>query len=358
MEEDFLSFSNSMVESSATFPVKLFALMMYECGDIIDWLPHGMAFRINDVNAFAREIVPRYFKQSKLTSFQRQLNLYGFRRLTKGEDQGAYFHPKFQRNRKDLLLEIRRLPGKGSAPPVDYSGYEDFLTPRFNTMPHNNVNNSNHSTSYNLRTADSVKVNKQFENYALTDPKSTSLTSRKLRANSDIQSNQNKKLHSYNNNSLSNPTNQPIIPQKRSLDENSSHNTYNTIKPVYNTTRIGYSYNQLSNELPKSKSRITMNIGYEHKIPAASSYPPYKSIQSSKVDSDYNNLSNLKNNSSLDSLTTTQTDFDSLMLPLESVSFDEYNRKRFGIAKSGSDTELELDQIDFDSMFSGLPVLP
>jgi hypothetical protein len=49
---------------------------------------------------------------TKLTSFQRQLNLYGFRRITKGCDQGAYFHPKFHRGRKDLLQDIKRITGK------------------------------------------------------------------------------------------------------------------------------------------------------------------------------------------------------------------------------------------------------
>lgn len=47
-----------------------------------------------------------------MTSFQRQLNLYGFRRVTKGEDVGSYYHPKFQKGRRDLIAEIKRLPGK------------------------------------------------------------------------------------------------------------------------------------------------------------------------------------------------------------------------------------------------------
>ena len=51
---------------------------------------------------------------TKLTSFQRQLNLYGFRRITKGDDHGAYFHPNFQRGRKDLVANIRRLPVKAT----------------------------------------------------------------------------------------------------------------------------------------------------------------------------------------------------------------------------------------------------
>ena len=49
---------------------------------------------------------------TKLTSFQRQLNLYGFRRVTRGEDQGAYYHQNFRRGQKEAVSEIRRLPGK------------------------------------------------------------------------------------------------------------------------------------------------------------------------------------------------------------------------------------------------------
>jgi hypothetical protein len=61
-----------------------------------------------------------YFSEdTKLTSFQRQLNLYGFRRITKGDDHGAYFHPNFQRGRRDLISNIRRLPSKSNRFSVD-----------------------------------------------------------------------------------------------------------------------------------------------------------------------------------------------------------------------------------------------
>lgn len=52
----------------------------------------------------------RYFKQSKWTSFQRQLNLYGFVRLNQqGRDRGAYWHPLFLRGMTHFLPKIHRV---------------------------------------------------------------------------------------------------------------------------------------------------------------------------------------------------------------------------------------------------------
>jgi HSF-type DNA-binding len=56
----------------------------------------------------------RYFKQSKLTSFQRQLNLYGFNRLTRGLDRGAYYHELFLRGKPALCHRMFRIKIKGT----------------------------------------------------------------------------------------------------------------------------------------------------------------------------------------------------------------------------------------------------
>ena len=48
-------------------------------GHIISWAPHGRCVIIHKPKEFV-EILPTYFKLSKLASFQRQLNLYGFQR--------------------------------------------------------------------------------------------------------------------------------------------------------------------------------------------------------------------------------------------------------------------------------------
>ena len=48
------------------------------------------------------------FLEQKYASFTRQLNIYGFR-FTKS---GSYFHPYFQRGRKELLCQVIRVPVK------------------------------------------------------------------------------------------------------------------------------------------------------------------------------------------------------------------------------------------------------
>jgi hypothetical protein len=63
------------------------------------------------------------------------LNLYGFRRIARGEDLGCYFHPNFHRGRKDLLKEIKRLPVKGSL--MNYEQVLALHNSRSNSIPTN-----------------------------------------------------------------------------------------------------------------------------------------------------------------------------------------------------------------------------
>ena len=58
--------------------------------------------------------MPLYFNQTKLTSFQRQLNLYGFRRITTGKDRGGYYHELFLRHKLFLCQRISRVRVKGN----------------------------------------------------------------------------------------------------------------------------------------------------------------------------------------------------------------------------------------------------
>jgi len=97
------------------FPEKLMEVLdRGDMEDIVRWMPHGRAFMVLQPQSFVKEVLPRFFKQSKFMSFTRQLNLWGFKRITKGTDSGAYYHELFLRGRPRLCMKMRRQKIKGT----------------------------------------------------------------------------------------------------------------------------------------------------------------------------------------------------------------------------------------------------
>ncbi len=59
------------------------------------------------------DILLVHFRHQKYTSFQRQLNLYGFRKIMRGPNLGSYAHEHFLRDRPEVLHFVRRVsPGQ------------------------------------------------------------------------------------------------------------------------------------------------------------------------------------------------------------------------------------------------------
>lgn len=97
------------------FPEKLMEVLdRGDMDNIITWLPHGRAFIVRHAQQLREVVLPRFFKQSKFMSFTRQLNLWGFKRITKGTDGGAYYHELFLRGRPLLSMLMRRQKIKGT----------------------------------------------------------------------------------------------------------------------------------------------------------------------------------------------------------------------------------------------------
>lgn len=75
------------------FPVKLQQILSNpDIQDIVFWLPHGRSWRILKQKAFEEKVIPLYFKHGRYASFARQVNGWGFRRMTKGIDYNSYYH--------------------------------------------------------------------------------------------------------------------------------------------------------------------------------------------------------------------------------------------------------------------------
>jgi hypothetical protein len=66
---------------------------------IVGWHDDGLCFKVHDPDAFTKQILPLHFREAKYRSFQRQLNLYGFQRITAVKPiwDSCYYHPEFQR---------------------------------------------------------------------------------------------------------------------------------------------------------------------------------------------------------------------------------------------------------------------
>jgi hypothetical protein len=87
--------------------------------DIIRWDESGYSFHILDPYTFCQNVLPQYFKHNNLNSLIRQLNMYGFRKMTpiertslarleSDQDHLEFSHPCFVRDHPELLTQIKR----------------------------------------------------------------------------------------------------------------------------------------------------------------------------------------------------------------------------------------------------------
>ncbi|KAI9010903.1 HSF-type DNA-binding-domain-containing protein [Phycomyces nitens] len=101
-----------------TFVHKLYNMVIdSQYQHLIAWSYTGSSFIVCNIMEFSRDVLPKHFKHNNFSSFVRQLNMYGFHKVNKSprghrtlaENQiWEFSHPKFLRDRADLLDDIKR----------------------------------------------------------------------------------------------------------------------------------------------------------------------------------------------------------------------------------------------------------
>lgn len=87
--------------------------------EIAAFCQDGKSFQIRNQYLMEEQILPIFFpKMKSFSSFQRQLNLYNFKRSnrTAGKDRGAYRHELFERDDFLKVYGMRRIKRKGGLP--------------------------------------------------------------------------------------------------------------------------------------------------------------------------------------------------------------------------------------------------
>jgi len=120
--DDEKTVQTSKCKGATTIPIflkKTYKMIESSPPEIAAWTADGDMFVVKDPDEFAAQIIPQYFDHNKFSSFARQLNFYGFRKMQskpiRNSDFDAntakhvtFYNENFKRGRHDLLKKIQR----------------------------------------------------------------------------------------------------------------------------------------------------------------------------------------------------------------------------------------------------------
>ncbi|KAL2894650.1 Heat stress transcription factor B-4 [Bienertia sinuspersici] len=230
-----LSLDNSKSVVPAPFLTKTYHLVDEPSTDhIVSWGEDHSTFVVWRPPEFARDLLPSYFKHNNFSSFVRQLNTYGFRKIV--PDRWEFANEYFKRGEKHLLCEIHR---RKTGQTQQSTSHLNFSCPTSaaNYFPHSFLS----STTTTLSPSQSSSDNGAYDFDSSSPPPSSSSSTKLLRShnsnNNNIISNislDNERLRRSNSMLMSE------LAHMRKLYTDIIYFVQNHVKPLHSTTNTHF----------------------------------------------------------------------------------------------------------------------